>query len=622
MSKINHENIDKWLFDSVEGNLNGSQQRELQSFLKANPEYQEDLSAWQNSTLENTPAGEYVYADQLNKIAKPSYARYAVAATLVLLMLGSAGILYNSYNGDETAVTMNDGENINENAANGNDAPVFIAQRFVNSISENSNGVDLENPSSVQLNSNNKSENKKNIENSATLDNNNRYNGQPTVINNANRISNLPLNNQPVNNNGVNGNVPDPLIVVNGNQPENNGNTPEIKNVPADFSKLDLSPGLAFSEFFNGEEAGATAFDVLKAQRDAKNDNMIVFTEEEYAIHKQKNHVQGRKKFFDPELGFYNNRDHSLLHPGNLNPVEYAGFAGSTVSPAFQVNYRNQWTGNDNNSSTYKFAYDQYSRKLGAAWGFAGSYNDFANGMYTSATGMFILSPKIKPSKYNKHLTIEPGITASFTQNTLDPTKVQPGMKIEPRKGFVTTLFENQTAPNRTSLGYFDLSMSTLVNTKHFYAVVGVDNIVNPSVNLYSNGLVGETHLPRKFKAAVGTDFKQDLQSSILVSPQISFMHQGDITEVWAGSILQYDIINVDNVVSFNIGAAVSSNKQFTSTIGMKAGIFKVGYQFDVTKSYLTGAYYGSHEATLRISLSGLQKQSSVILKEGEMKNE
>jgi len=634
MSKINHENIDKWLFDSIEGNLTGSQQRELQSFLKANPEYREDLAAWQNSTLENTSAGEYVYANELNEIARPSYTRYAVAATVLVFMLGSSVIIYNSYNGDDASVSVAEDKN-NGKFTNENSSPVFIAQHFVNKISENTfaeNTVPVKDENSVFTNADKNTNSSDNAnasisENNPAVNNNNNNNnnnGQPVINNNIKNGNGVPLinNNAIVNNNRINGNPVKHVLVNNSNDPvngisvENNSSNPEIKNTPADFSTLDLSPGLAFSEFFSGTEAASTAFDVLKAKRDAMNDNQIVLTPEEYAAHKQKYHIQSRKNFFDPELGFYNNRDHTLLHPGNLNPVEYAGFAGSSVSPAFQVNYRNQWTGNANNSSTYKFAYDQYSRKLGTAWGVAGSYNDFANGMYTSATGMFILSPKIKPGKYNKHLTIEPGIIASYTQNTLNPSKIQPGLDIEPRRGFVTTLFENQVAPTRTSLGYFDLSMSTLVNTKHFYAVAGVDNIVNPSDNLYSNGLIGATHLPRKFKAAIGTDFKQDLQSAILLSPQVSFMHQGDVTEVWAGSLLQYDIINIDRVVSFNIGAAVSSNKQFTSTIGMKAGIFKVGYQFDVTKSYLTGAYYGSHEATLRISLHGLQKKNAAILNE------
>lgn len=604
--KINHENIDKWLFDYTEGNLNGSQVRELQNFLKAHPEYQEDLAAFQNATLQDEPAGEYKMAAELHQLAQPSYAKYAMAASLALLLLGGgAALIYSSYNSDEASA-----ETVAENPANEENTSVFPSTAFINQYNNEWNNL----TPAPENNTVNNNETENNIaENNAAVNNN----GSPVIVNNT-----------PVNNNVVPQNSPyspqngNPLLVNNGLPVNVNGVNPENGQVVnsttenTDFSKLNLSPGLAFSDLFKGEEVAQSAFDVLKARRDAMNDNQIIFTPEEYAQHKLKNHHPSRKKFFDPELGFYNNRDHTLLHPGNMNNMEYAGFAGSSVSPAFQMNYRNQWMGNNNSASTYRFSYDQYSRGIGAAWGVGGSYTDFGNGMYTATNAMVMFSPKIRPSKYKKHLTIEPGISATYTQKSLDPSKIQPGMEIEPRPGFVTSAFENQS-PTRTELSYFDINMSTLVNTKHFYAVVGVDNITSPSDNLYTNGPEGMVHLPRKFKAAVGTDFKQDYQSAIMVSPQMSFMHQGNVTEVWAGSLLQYDIINIDKVISFNIGASVSSNKQFSSTIGMKAGIFKFGYQFDVTKSYLTGAYYGSHEATLRISLHGLQKKVPDYLQSG-----
>jgi hypothetical protein len=47
----NHDNIDYWLFDWVEGNLSSEQEEQLQLFLLLNPEYDADVEAWKSSKI-------------------------------------------------------------------------------------------------------------------------------------------------------------------------------------------------------------------------------------------------------------------------------------------------------------------------------------------------------------------------------------------------------------------------------------------------------------------------------------------------------------------------------------------------------------------------------------------
>lgn len=53
----NHENIDYWLFDWIEGNLSPEQEEQLQLFLLLNPEYEADAEAWKASKI-NFPVTE------------------------------------------------------------------------------------------------------------------------------------------------------------------------------------------------------------------------------------------------------------------------------------------------------------------------------------------------------------------------------------------------------------------------------------------------------------------------------------------------------------------------------------------------------------------------------------
>ncbi|NDB34845.1 MAG: hypothetical protein EB023_05770, partial [Flavobacteriia bacterium] len=53
MTAPNHENIDYWLFDWMEGNLSPEQEEQLRIFLLIHPEYEADVDAWRGSKLHN-----------------------------------------------------------------------------------------------------------------------------------------------------------------------------------------------------------------------------------------------------------------------------------------------------------------------------------------------------------------------------------------------------------------------------------------------------------------------------------------------------------------------------------------------------------------------------------------
>ena len=77
-------------------------------------------------------------------------------------------------------------------------------------------------------------------------------------------------------------------------------------------------------------------------------------------------------------------------------------------------------------------------------------------------------------------------------------------------------------------------------------------------------------------------------------SPFVAYQQFGDKPEIWGG--MNYKL------QKFIIGGSVSSNKEFTASIGMKFEKFKLVYRYDVTESVLMGVRVGSHNIGIRFN--------------------
>lgn len=609
MSKINHQNIEQWLFDFSEGNLNASQIRELNNFVQVHPEYQLDLDAWKNSKLVDKTEPSYVYTDQLLAISNTGYAKkYLVAAGLFFLLGGSTlayFLIDNSTEEQNIATNNSTKENSNSNF-------------FSNEFNKNSEQVYSNNSSNITLNNqtngtvNEVISDNNNVVNHTTLNNsivpttntNSTITNQVNHSNNRTFISNTSVNNTTINNTTNSVNPVTNSVVQN----------PElipvlIENTPVLVLEEELIPSKLFRQepVISTDKAGE-----LMAKKAYENVTVVPHLIPDLDAEIEDNHVSDnkerkdhhkRKRFIDYALGFFNTRDHNLMLPGNMNIEQYAAFAGSSVSPALNLNYRNNQSFSDNASQSASFVFDQYSRKIKSAWGFGANRTVFGPGNYISNSASLYFSPKIK---INKTFTIEPAFSASYHQNTVSPKMSESGSLIEPYKGYVAQTLPHPDLGGVRTLNGFDMSISTLVNTKYFYAVAGVDHLVRPTQNFYTGESPTQSRTDMKIKATVGTDFRKFHESKWSLSPQLSYIHQGELNEVWLGAAVRYD--------KLMMGASVAQNGQFFTTVGINAGILKINYNFDFTRSYLSSKYFGSHEVTLRLALSGISKKKTTIL--------
>ena len=78
MSGPSFENIDRWLFEYVEGNLTNEQIRQLEAFLLDHPEFDLDLDSWQMTKVEpllhEFPNQEVLYREEKKRRRALPYA--------------------------------------------------------------------------------------------------------------------------------------------------------------------------------------------------------------------------------------------------------------------------------------------------------------------------------------------------------------------------------------------------------------------------------------------------------------------------------------------------------------------------------------------------------------------
>ena len=90
--KPTFENLDQWLFDSLEGNLSPEQQAQLDSFLDNHPELSLEQEAWETTKFDAAPI-TYEPKSELYRQKRFAKLHYYAAAIILLLILGGSYFL-------------------------------------------------------------------------------------------------------------------------------------------------------------------------------------------------------------------------------------------------------------------------------------------------------------------------------------------------------------------------------------------------------------------------------------------------------------------------------------------------------------------------------------------------
>lgn len=590
MSRITHDNIDKWLFNLEEGNLSASEKRELDQFLDSHPELKEEADAWKLSHI-SEPLTSYAYEAELHAItagAGIGYRKYAAMAGLLLLLGGSA--LYLFFNSETIQFSFPDVNTATTNSTQNDYSNTDKTDGAEGDVNTNStmNGIDNSTDENGSTNSNSKNLNvliagiSNTVNGIQNKNNSNQVNNN--VSNNANNV-NL-ANNNVKNRNQVSIDIKNNVKVIVERETQFITETNDKKKGFGEFDKEDLcweENMLPIVENVN--------INPIRTITDDKSNNAY------------KPICEDCKSGLDPDPALINLRDHTLLMTNNNIIDNYGGFAGGMISSRFSMNYRNNWTGkNGLNSQSAIFTYDKLLRKLKTGVALTAFYNDYNNGMFTSGGAALTISPKFK---VGRGITFEPAATFSYAQKAVDRHTAVPGTFIEDRRGNVVEIYRNGETARFNSAYTPDVKLSAVFQHKKFWAAASVDHLLMPKEPLYTT----ENNMYRngpQFKATVGTDYIHKPESGNVFSPQFSlYVHDG-YAEYWMGSMARFR--------QFSIGGSFSQFKDFIATAGFRTNAFQINYQFDMTRSMLMNEKMASHEISMRFALNaGNRKDKSIL---------
>lgn len=280
------------------------------------------------------------------------------------------------------------------------------------------------------------------------------------------------------------------------------------------------------------------------------------------------------------------------LSPTLLNPA----FAGNTHSPFVAVNYRNQWPSINQAYSTYSVAYDQQWKSNSGVGIYVNSDNAGAGAIKTTkVAGIYSYKIRLNTDTYLKG-----AIEAGYGQTSLDWQQLVFFDSLDPQFGATSpggvTIPSNEIPADNLSRSFFDIGTGVLIYNPRWYAGVSLKHANSPTIDFIDDQTGRDGQLPSRLTVHGGMQINLDggnrFKGSTFISPNALVSVQGDFWQVMAGAY-----VNVDQVFGglwYRQGGA--NGDAVIGSIGIKSGIFKIGYSYDYTVSELTIGSGGSHE--------------------------
>ncbi len=295
----------------------------------------------------------------------------------------------------------------------------------------------------------------------------------------------------------------------------------------------------------------------------------------------------------DPEFTqFYAN-------PLYLNPA----FAGTAKCPRLITNYRNQWPSIQSNFITYAASYDQHFDGIGGGIGLQVLYDRAGEGELSTYMGSFTYSYHLNVSP---KFTIKAGLQAAIQEKTIDFSKLTFGDQIHPRQGVVYATQEVLPGPGFYKMNPFlDFSAGIMGFTKQFYAGVAVNHINKPTQTWLDDP---KSVLQRKYTTHVGMmiPLENVRFPKRFFSPNILFQMQGNFLQFNVGGYYVNDYF----IAGVWFRQTSSNYDALMALIGIKKGIVKIGYSYDITFSQARFGARGSHEISMSFELPCPEKRT------------
>jgi type IX secretion system PorP/SprF family membrane protein len=565
------ENFDRWIFDYKEGNLSGAEMETFESFLIQNPQFDADADAWNNAFVQNE---DFAYAGAASLKRKRKGAVLWIswsgaAAAIVTLLIGITYLFTTPAANQSLAKDFSTTTNPKNKIESYSNSIVDYESTFVNE--ENmTNNLHTVNDGAIasdlmQLNLLNQQ--------SYRLNGTNNENG---LASSANVQNQLALSSSAL-----------------GESLELDLPTELFANAASLKQELDKYNDEEYASKYNGNpESSELGFDV------ARNESYDFSSWQ----NKLKRIIRKIEKAFDvPPTNLTNLRDPEMLLPNSSILAFNPGFAGGLGSPRFEINYRNQWLSENQNSQQMTIGFDTYSKKMRGGIGLVANVKDFQYGQFTDYNLSLIYSPKIL---LGKNVVFEPAVRLTMGVLNANGDLLSAETQFELDRGRMLSTPAAPQMEGSQKLWYKDYSAGFMINTDKFYAGFSANNLNRHFENVYNNeGYSTPTSSPLGINGIIGLDFENDPvngKKSISVSPFLAYRQYGERQEIWGGLNFRFH--------AFTLGGSISHKKDFVGSIGMKFERFKLIYQYDHTYSTLMDGQFGSHNIGVRFN--GSSKKS------------
>lgn len=537
MSNLSYSNIDRWLFELVEGNLSPEQIAQLESFLIQHPELDVDKDMWEMAKVDSH---EVVYPNQQKLIKRRPvgiYMSLGFASIAVVISLGFLNFISTQPFGLELdtqvmAVISENGQTKILNSA------------VKKSISTNE----------IQIQSQ--------IDNSHLLGNNNLFNNfsNQTAFISSSILESDIVNVDNFENQNTNLAILENKIVLESLETE------KAKEIPNEISSKDFA-----SKSFTS-----------KSVRFVKTDYKMPFSSK---LNKMGRSIQ---RMMDNPVALKNTKDPYYHVPGMQAMDVNFGAVGTLLATRVQTVSRAQWLGQNNQQITNQISVDGYSYGMRGGIGFQLDQNYYGKGEIVNYNASLIYSPKFSIAR---NVVLEPSVRFKMGNKRIDTDQILPGSIVEYDRMNPQEFYGNGSAPIGKSLWYKDLGLGLMVNTKWFYVGVQQDNLLRHFDNIYSSDIANPRRIGKHFVATIGTDYESK-KENLTVSPYFVYQQKESLSEGWLGFNFRYHWLTM--------GGAISSNMAPAASVGLKFSHFMIAYNADYTFSqYLNGSRL-SHQLTLR----------------------
>jgi len=575
MSNPSFSNIDRWLFELMEGNLSPEQEAQLEAFLLMHPELDIDRDMWELAKVDSIPV-EFTEKSNLQK-TRPIVPYFLIGSLALLGVFVLSYLLFiPEKQENSSAQLMHSPKNLGKLRS-------YTLLRTNNQAYPSNHAFKAR--AQVGRNTGNISEPKFQLAKIITPAN---KPSEPGLV------TSTQLNSFEVEPNSF------PIHAVQQATGQFGNNPLSLVDSIALSIELTISEKTLDVETEEKEtsepsltEAASKAKPIaVSSPAQAKNDHS---SKHAFSLKKSAGSLSfkalGRemKAMVDKPEGLRNLKDSWAFVPGLQSIDLNNGSVGDFLSTRAQASTRLQWTGTAGQQMMNQFSIDGYSYGVRGGLGMQVKHRQYGIGGIQHVDVAMIYSPKIS---LTSNLVIEPSVKFNMGNKRLNDQFMKTGQLVEYDRMNMEQYYVEGADPFGRTLWYRDLGAGMLINTRWFYAGVQVDNLLQNHQNVLSYQFDQLSLNPRHVIASIGADY-QTKKKEMAFSPYLVYQRYDGLEEYWMGSSFRYHWLIA--------GASLSNQKEFAAMLGVKFERFMLTYSADYIQSQLLGKRALSHQVTLRL---------------------